>query len=176
MFFTGERKKSWIKEYNKKYYLSHRVEICSLENRKRRRITTADWKKRNADRVRLAERLRLQKRRKEDPRFHLTILLRNRIRLAMKVNVKNSSTFTLLGCTIDQLCGHLEIQFRPGMSWENYGPVWHVDHIRPCASFDLTNPEAQKQCFHYSNLQPLFAEENLRKGPSCQVFKTQVKA
>jgi hypothetical protein len=50
------------------------------------------------------------------------------------------------------------------MTWENYGPVWHVDHIRPCASFDLTDPAQQRECFHFSNLQPLFAAENLAKG------------
>jgi hypothetical protein len=56
------------------------------------------------------------------------------------------------------------MRFRPGMTWENYGPVWHVDHIKPCAKFDLTDPDQQRACFHFSNLQPLFADENLRKG------------
>ena len=50
-----------------------------------------------------------------------------------------------------------------GMSWENHGD-WHVDHIRPCCSYDLTIEEEQKKCFHYTNLQPLWAEENLSKG------------
>ena len=60
---------------------------------------------------------------------------------------------------------HLEAQFKPGMTWDNYGlKGWHVDHIRPCASFDLRDPEQQRRCFHYTNLQPLWAEENLKKG------------
>ena len=49
------------------------------------------------------------------------------------------------------------------MSWDNYGD-WHVDHIRPCASFDLTNEDEQRICFHYKNLQPLWGPDNLEKG------------
>ena len=58
---------------------------------------------------------------------------------------------------------YIEAQFKPGMTWERYGE-WHVDHIRPCASFDLTDPKQQKICFHYSNLQPLWAADNIKKG------------
>jgi HNH endonuclease. len=55
------------------------------------------------------------------------------------------------------------------MSWDNYGrDGWHIDHIRPCASFDLTDPEQQRQCFHYTNLQPLWAADNIRKGAKWQ--------
>lgn len=77
-----------------------------------------------------------------------------------------SQTIKLIGCSIEQLKQHLEKQFKLGMSWFNYGK-WHVDHIKPCASFDLTDIEQQKQCFNYTNLQPLWAEENLVKGKTC---------
>jgi hypothetical protein len=76
---------------------------------------------------------------------------------------KNAATFDLVGCTVQELMAHLERQFAVGMSWENMGE-WHIDHVRPCASFDLTDLEQQKDCFHWSNLQPLWAEENIRKG------------
>jgi hypothetical protein len=69
----------------------------------------------------------------------------------------------LLGCTIEQLWIHLEKTFKPGMTRENYGK-WHVDHIIPCASFDLTIPEQQTKCFHYTNLQALWASENIIKS------------
>lgn len=70
----------------------------------------------------------------------------------------------LIGCSIEDFWIYLESKFEPGMTRENYGKVWHIDHIMPCAIFDLTKPEHQKRCFHFSNLQPLFAEDNRRKS------------
>ena len=76
---------------------------------------------------------------------------------------KVQSTLELLGCSVDELNAHLEDLFEEGMTWDNYGE-WHIDHIRPCASFDLTDPDQQKQCFHYTNLQPLWAADNFAKS------------
>ena len=60
---------------------------------------------------------------------------------------------------------HLEALFQPGMTWDNHAiDGWHIDHIRPCTSFDLTDPEQQRQCFHYTNLQPLWAFDNISKS------------
>ena len=69
----------------------------------------------------------------------------------------------LVGCTPNFLKGYLEAKFTDGMSWDNYGD-WHVDHIKPCSSFDLTKDEEQRECFHYKNLQPLWGPDNLAKG------------
>ena len=70
-----------------------------------------------------------------------------------------------VGCSPKELVAYLEEQFLEGMDWTNHGVHgWHIDHIQPCASFDLTDPEQQRQCFHYTNLQPLWAEDNLRKS------------
>ena len=74
----------------------------------------------------------------------------------------------LVGCTIEELKIYLEKQFKEGMTWENRGIVWHIDHIKPISKFDLTNEEEQKKCFHYTNLQPLFAIDNLRKSNKYQ--------
>jgi hypothetical protein len=73
-------------------------------------------------------------------------------------------TRRLIGCDADTLCLILEAQFFPGMTWANYGTVWHVDHIIPLAAYTLTDPEQQREAFHYSNLQPLWAHENMAKG------------
>lgn len=76
---------------------------------------------------------------------------------------KFRSSSEMLGCTWQFLVAYLESKFKPGMTWENYGPYWHIDHKIPCAAFDLTKAEDQKKCFHWTNLQPLTAVENFLK-------------
>jgi hypothetical protein len=95
-------------------------------------------------------------RRKNDVNYNLRNILRARFYSVVKLNNKQSSVLKLVGCTIEELRSFLEKQFLPEMTWENYGNVWEIDHILPCASFDLTKEEEQKKCFHYTNLQPLF--------------------
>jgi hypothetical protein len=104
-----------------------------------------------------------------DPSARIPDNLRTRIRKSLTEQgaYKTATTEALLGCSIAQCRVHLEKQFQDGMSWDNYGE-WHIDHIRPCASFDLLDPEQQAQCFHYTNLQPLWAVDNLRKGANYQ--------
>jgi Prasinovirus endonuclease VII len=82
---------------------------------------------------------------------------------------KSGKAVSLLGCDMQWLVAWLEVQFRPEMSWENYGSVWHVDHIKPCVRFELSDPAQQRLCFHWTNLQPLFAEENLSKGSKWEI-------
>lgn len=89
---------------------------------------------------------------------------RSRIWQALKGIRKSARTIELIGCTIEQLWLHLEGKFKAGMTRANYGPVWHVDHVTPCAKFDLTHEDNQRACFHFTNLQPLFVRENLSKG------------
>lgn len=72
------------------------------------------------------------------------------------ISNKEQHTLEYLDCSIKYLKQYLEYKFNPKMNWGNYGEVWEIDHIKPCASFDLTDPEQQNQCFHYTNLQPLF--------------------
>ncbi len=100
-----------------------------------------------------------------DPTFKILYYMRRRLHLALFWKVKSAHTLELLGCTVEELCAHLEAQFQPGMTWDNYGFYgWHIDHIIPCAAFDLSDPEQQRACFHWSNLQPLWAIDNLSKG------------
>lgn len=103
---------------------------------------------------------------KSKPQVRVLENLRERLRLLVrKRNVdKAGPARVLIGCPVHQLQEHLEKQFTPEMNWDNYGSYWHVDHIRPCASFDLSRREEQHRCFHFSNLQPLEGRENVRKG------------
>jgi len=102
---------------------------------------------------------------KNDADFRLSRNIRARIRNAIHNNSKSKSSFELLGCTMDDFKKHIESQFKDGMTWDNWGRFgWHIDHIKPCALFNLRDPEQQKQCFHYTNLQPLWALENQSKG------------
>ena len=106
-------------------------------------------------------------RRKTDPTFRIMESLRARVKLALKGKNKSKSTMELIGCTVDEFWLHLEKQFQPGMTRENHGfgeGCWHVDHIKPCSSFDLLDLEQQKICFHYTNCQPLWQRDNLSKG------------
>lgn len=107
-----------------------------------------------------------RKRYHADPRVRLRRLLNSSLNQALRLHGdgrKTRSVIDLIGCSMADLTARLEQRFKPGMSWANHGD-WHVDHIRPCASFDLADPEQQRACFHWSNLQPLWAAENQSKG------------
>lgn len=127
-----------------------------------------DYYAKNADRIRERsrkwskgnpERIREQRRAvRATPEGRLIHNIRNRLNKIMnRINIaKDSTTLDLLGCDVETAKTHIENQFTEGMTWENYGD-WDIDHIRPCASFDLTDPEDQKEAFHYKNLQPLWS-------------------
>jgi hypothetical protein len=88
--------------------------------------------------------------------YKLSYLIRARFNVIVKNKFKNNLYIELIGCSISNLKQHLESQFLPEMSWDNHGVIWEIDHIKACASFDLTDIEQQKECFYYTNLQPLF--------------------
>lgn len=104
-------------------------------------------------------------REEKTPYLKIVRNLRTKVRKVLIGINKSASTLQMLGCSIDELKQHLESRFQPGMTWNNYGYYgWHVDHIRPCSSFDFNDPAAQAQCFHYTNLQPLWRIDNQSKG------------
>jgi len=127
-------------------------------NREHRLAQMKVWRKANVEKGRA-----YAKTRRATPEGRIEHNLRCRVRSVMKgKGTKSARTMELLGCSVEHLRAHLEHLFQPGMSWDNFG-TWHVDHIRPCASFDLTDPAQQRQCFHWLNLQPLWADDNRSK-------------
>ncbi len=128
----------------------------------------AKLRRENIEKVRESSRKGIKKfykKTKAVPKYIILRALRNRLGQALKAikKEKSISTTNLLGCSIKEFKRYIELKFKNGMNWENYGK-WHLDHIKPVAKFDLNNLEEQKKCFHYTNLQPLWAIENIKKG------------
>jgi len=158
------------KEYHKKYRLDNLEKVKKMtkiwiENNREKfnKLVNKSYHKNKKKIIKKNmeyERKRLQ----TDMNWVLKKRLRNRLRQALKGISKSKSTMELLGVPhMDFLKTWIECKFKEGMTWENRH-LWHIDHIIPCSSFDLTKPEEQAKCFHYTNLQPLWASENLSKG------------
>lgn len=150
-------------------YRNKNKEAISLRNKKWRtehqdHIKRYDAKNKDSRNKKLRERYRC------DVNYRLRRVLRNRLYDALRSSKNRTSSFNdLIGCTTVQLKTHLESLFRAGMTWINYGKDWHIDHILPCCLFDFSKASEQQLCFHWSNLQPLWAEENLKKGATFNV-------
>jgi len=116
---------------------------------------------------------KLRQKRYNNINIRLIHNLSSRITYAIKNNTKSAHSMELIGCSIPFLRSHLEKLFASGMTWKNYGigyEKWNIDHIKPCSLFDLKHPEEQKKCFHYTNLQPLWHLDNIRKGNNYQIL------
>jgi hypothetical protein len=172
-----EKAKQYYKEYNfkrkekqkkycKQYYIDNEEKIKERnnkwysDNKEIKLKKNKEWNLKNKNKIREKN----KERRKTDSGYRLLTNLRRRTLLALKGQSKSTNTMILLGVPdLEFLWTHLESTFKPGMTRENHG-LWHIDHIIPCASFDLSKPEEQAKCFHYSNLQALWPHENLSKG------------
>ena len=119
---------------------------------------------RNANREEIREKNRIYQRKwKQNPVNRAVHNMRSRLVDCITKGTKSASTMELLGCSSEDFMKHISSQFTEGMTWSNYGE-WHIDHIKPVASFDMSLPEDQRKCFHYSNLQPLWSEDNWHKS------------
>lgn len=169
-----------IIEKNKLYRINN-IEIVSEQNRKR----SKNWYIKNKNNILARAKIYYinnkssiitrigtytKNRYSSDINFKLTRILRSRLSSAIKNNHKTGSAVNDLGCSINKFKIHLQLKFirnprdqKQIMTWENYGE-WHIDHIKPLSKFDLTNPEELKKACHYSNLQPMWAKDNIKKG------------
>lgn len=165
-----EKHKEYYRKNHEKYkeYYRKNREKAKANNAKYRRENPEKIKERKAKyRRENREKIKeyFKKCYKNDENFKIRVLLRGRILDALKVQSakKSNKTLELIGCSVNELWEHLEGQFTDGMTRQNQGE-WHIDHIKPCSAFDLTDPKQQKECFNYKNLQPLWAQDNLKKS------------
>ncbi len=143
------KQKDWMLRYNSDELFRVKINQANNSNRIKNKSKRNEYEK---------------NRRKNNIGYRIRINLRNRI-TEILANKKRDKSINLIGCSLDFLIKHLESQFQLGMNWQNYGiRGWHIDHIMPCDSFDLTLESEQRKCFHYSNLQPLWAKDNLSKS------------
>lgn len=173
---TSEKRK----EINKRYYEKHKEEINKRRRNKRKKMKAnflwktnkkeyyKDYYQKNRDhKIKI-----IMEKQKEYRKNNIAYRIKKSLitRLNQVIRKKTGHTTEFLGCDIDFFLSYIESKFQEGMTWDNYGLFgWHIDHIRPCASFNLLNEEEQKACFHYTNLQPLWAEENIRKSDIWEV-------
>jgi len=162
--YYKKNKHTIIKRVKKWYLKTWKARKQYREKNKKKRLQKQrKHYQENKEQLQEYHRNYMNNRNKTDVRFRLAGNLRHRIYESIKNNYQSFATMMLIGCEIDYLMYHIQKQFKKDMNWDNYGE-WHIDHIKPCASFDLSKPEEQRKCFHYTNLQPLWKLDNLKKG------------
>ena len=154
-------KKEEIYKSRHEYYLKNKEDFAFRYEKNKDKIKKQQklWRLNNKE----TRKKYMQNRIKNNVNCRVVHNISSRIRIALEGNPKLSTTKKLVGCSIKTLRNHLGQRFTKGMTWNNYGK-WHIDHIKPCASFDLSKESEQHKCFHYTNLQPLWAKDNLSKN------------
>lgn len=149
----------WTKEISR---IKSNEKYQSLTFKERR-----DLGRRQAQRrcpIKTRNRLREWKRKARTKNPAYRIIENFRTRLWMVAKGRETRTMDLVGCGLTDFRSHIERNFKQGMTWDNYGTHWHVDHTLPVSSFDHNDPKQLKQCWHWTNLKPMTANKNLRKG------------
>jgi hypothetical protein len=182
-----EATKKWVAENKERAEALKRR--WYFANKERAAKNSAKWYAKNSKKAIEAARLWVEKnpsRRRKNVRewvrdlppvsqTKIRMRLSTRIRMALGSEKKAYKTETLIGCSIQHFRAHIESQFKEGMTWENYGQ-WHIDHLVPCRAFRLSEEAQQLLCFNYTNLRPLWAVDNLKKGDRIEVNGVKVSA
>lgn len=173
-----EKARAYNKAYKQRDYVKKRQKefqkVWRQNNLNKTRVSNKKWRENNKQSVKVRgakyyienkERLGIRRRVRyaTDINFRMRRILRVRFYMAIHRRSKTGSAVKDLGCSIEEFRTHIESKFKNGMSWSNYGK-WHIDHIIPLSSFNLTERSELLKACHYTNLQPLWAEDNLRKG------------
>lgn len=147
-----------IKARNTQYYRDNwdKQKAYRVANAARIKANNEAYKQRKNDWV--------SQRRQNDINFKISYNLRTRFHSF--ISTKGKKTFGILGMPCETFLSWIEFQFEEGMSWDNYGVDWHLDHILPVSKFNLENETDQKVCFNWANFQPLYSQDNLSKSNS----------
>ena len=164
-----EQNKEKIAAIQKKYYRDNKENILASvkkhygDNKEEIAAYHKKYREENKGKINAQQRERYS----NDPDYKMKMILSRSTRRALNGEMKASPTRELLGCTFKQARAHIKKQFKPGMNWDNWKhDGWHVDHIIPLASFDMSDPDQQRRANHYTNLQPMWAAENMSKSDS----------
>ena len=160
-----KKNKKKIKESSKIYLEKNKERIKQYRIDNYEKISKAAKKKRSTREYKDRQNRYFKNRLKKDINFKIGHTLRKQLnkKLSSQKVYKKNKALELLGININDFKAYIVKKFKPGMTWKNHGK-WHIDHIKPVSKFDLTNQEEQKKCFHYTNLQPLWAKENIVKS------------
>lgn len=176
IYKKGNKAKKKAKEYNLKNQekIKRNNKEYSLKNKEKKREYQRNYYLKNKESLKkygkeynLNNRNKINKRaRSYIPSFNAKVaksLHTNILAAVRRVKTKKyNSSINLTGCSIEFFIEYIEQKFTTNMNWDNYGVNgWHFDHIKPCSSFDLSDPEQQKLCFHYTNYQPLWATREI---------------
>jgi len=148
------RNKKHISSYNHEYKKEHKDEIKKYNK---------NYNINNRETIQKRQTIYQRKKKEIDPSFRMGLILRRRLAGFINGN-DNKSNRKLFGCNHTFFIKWMEFQFSEEMNFDNRGDCWHMDHVDPCNTFDLTDEEEQKLCFHWSNTRPLEAEENLSRS------------
>lgn len=160
---SGKCRKCYKTEYEKQYCLNRYAGDVAFANKQKQR-TNQYRRTHNQQRIKYNTEYR-KRRERDDLSFKLANYLRSRLTHAISGNLRGGSAVRDLGCSLEEFRSYLESLWQPGMSWDNYNRKgWHIDHIQPLSKFDLTDPSQFKKACHYTNLQPLWADDNWKKG------------
>lgn len=180
LYTTQAKEKRHIYYKENKESLQHNRKIYYEANKEQIKVRDQLYREKNKERCLARDRNYYQankekrkayaaayskRRRSNDPVYKMVWNTRRRINMGLKGECKSAPTEELIGCSFEQYKAHIQSQWTEGMNWENYGlHGWHIDHIIPISSFDLSNPEEQKKAFNYLNTRPMWAKDNWSKG------------
>lgn len=157
-------RRAYHKEYNKRHYVENKEHYHARNVRLKDHYAESKRKEYGTPEYKARERAR-HKERWSNPTHRVSKLMSNKVNKLIR-DKNHISWVDCVPYTLKELMAHLEAQFRPGMTWDNYGPIWHIDHIRPISWFSFESKEDPqfRECWALSNLQPLFKHENLSKS------------